>query len=422
MPVVVVGVNHKTASLELLERLTIPLERLPKALHQLGNYEHILEGVVVSTCNRTEVYCVTSKFHGGVGDMRNFLGEFCHLAPEDFADALYTYHDDAAIRHLFRVAAGLDSMILGESEIQGQLRRSFGAALEEGLAQQVLGAAFRSALRVGKRARTETSISRNPVSFSTAAVDLARREVGDVAGKAVTIVGSGEMARLAGQAFAAAGAGRLTVVNRTQERAHELAAALGATPRTFDELEKVVGQSDIVVSSTTAVEPVVHPDVVSAALAARGGHSPLVAIDMAMPRDFDARVADLPGVVLRDISDMRDIVELSMGSRLAEMQAVDRIIAAELERFLEWERSGDAGPTASALVQKAEAIRSAEVKRLERASLTTEQQEAVERATKRIVAKLVHTPLTRAHELAGSKQGYVYLSAIRELFDLDDEP
>nr|MBA3430918.1 glutamyl-tRNA reductase [Actinomycetota bacterium] len=319
LPVVVVGLNHKTAPLELLEQLTIASDQLPKALHQLGNYEHVLEGAVLSTCNRTEVYCVTSKFHGGVQDMRNFLGEFCHVAPEDFADALYTYHDEAAVRHLFRVAAGLDSMVLGESEIQGQLRRSFSVALEEGLVQRVLGAAFRSALRVGKRARSETSISRNPVSFSAAAVDLARREGGELAGKKVAVVGAGEMARLAAQAFTAAGVEQLTVVNRSEDRARQLSATVSATTAAFEDLENVVAQSDILVTSTTAVEPVIGEEVVAAGLERRVAtglerrdqSSPLVAIDMAVPRDMDSRVGEIPGVVLRDINDMRNIVETS---------------------------------------------------------------------------------------------------------------
>lgn len=429
LPVVVVGLNHKTAPLELLEQLTIASDQLPKALHQLGNYEHVLEGAVLSTCNRTEVYCVTSKFHGGVQDMRNFLGEFCHVAPEDFADALYTYHDEAAVRHLFRVAAGLDSMVLGESEIQGQLRRSFSVALEEGLVQRVLGAAFRSALRVGKRARSETSISRNPVSFSAAAVDLARREGGELAGKKVAVVGAGEMARLAAQAFTAAGVEQLTVVNRSEDRARQLSATVSATTAAFEDLENVVAQSDILVTSTTAVEPVIGEEVVAAGLERRVAtglerrdqSSPLVAIDMAVPRDMDSRVGEIPGVVLRDINDMRNIVETSIGSRQDEIEAVDRIIGVELERFIEWERSGDAGLTASALVGRAEAIRRAEMESLRNASLTPTQHEAVEHATRRIVAKLVHTPLTRSRELAGSKQGYLYLSAMRELFDLDDE-
>ena len=175
MSLVVVGLNHKTAPIELLEKLAISEEMLPKALTQLGNYEHVLEGAILSTCNRIEVYAVVSKFHGGAQDVRNFLAEFCHLAPEDFVDRLYTYHDEGAVRHLFRVAAGIDSMVIGESEILGQVKRAFQRATDEGTIGPVLSKLFRQAVRAGKRARTETAIGRNPVSVSSAAVDLARR-------------------------------------------------------------------------------------------------------------------------------------------------------------------------------------------------------------------------------------------------------
>ena len=173
--VVVVGINHRTSPVGLLERLSISEEELPKALHQLMGYEHVLEGVVLSTCNRVEVCAVVSRFHGGAQDLRNFLTDFCHVAPEDFSDHLYTFHDEGAVRHLFRVAAGLDSMVVGETEILGQVRHAFQVAQHHDAVGRVLGQAFRRALSVGKRARSETAISRNPASFSSAAVELARR-------------------------------------------------------------------------------------------------------------------------------------------------------------------------------------------------------------------------------------------------------
>src|SRR5918912_1503395 len=221
MSILVVGLNHRTAPVGLLERLSISEEMLPKALHQLSTYDHVLEGVVLSTCNRVEVYAAVSRFHGGAQDLRNLLAEFCHVAPEDFADHLYTYHEDGAVAHLFRVVAGIDSMVVGESEILGQVRRAYQGAVDHGTVQRTLGRAFRQALHVGKRARTETAIARNAVSISSAAVDLARRAFSNrsLSNKRVIIVGAGKMGGLAMRALARAGARDVTIVNRTGERA-----------------------------------------------------------------------------------------------------------------------------------------------------------------------------------------------------------
>ena len=423
MPVVVVGLNHNSAPVDLLERLAVHEEELPKALHQLMTYEHVLEGVVLSTCNRIEVYAVVSKFHGGAQDLRNFLAEFRHVAPEDFSDRLYTYHDDGALRHLFRVAAGIDSMIVGESEILGQVRRAFAAAQEEGATQRVLGSAFRKALRAGKRARTETAIGRNPVSISSAAVELARKTFdGDtLAGKKVAIVGAGKMGRLAAQALAAAGASDVTVVNRTEERAQELADAFGATPVPMEALPAVLERSDIVITSTTAPETIVDPQMVANAVATRPPDKALFFVDIAVPRDIDPAVGDIAGVVLRDIDDLRGVVDASIGSRLSEISKVEEVIGQEVSSFLDWQRSSEIAPTIAELVARAEDIRVRELARLRDVGLTPEQMTEVDRLTKRMVARLMHPALEKAKELASSKQGHTYLTALRELFELDDE-
>ena len=423
MSVVVVGLNHNSAPVDLLERLAIPEDDLPKALHQLLNYEHILEGLVLSTCNRIEVYAVVSKFHGGAQDLRNFLAEFRHVAPEDFTDRLYTYHDDAAIRHLFRVAAGIDSMIVGESEILGQVRRAFAAATDEGATQRVLGSAFRKALRAGKRSRTETTIGRNPVSISSAAVDLARKafENSTLAGKRVAIVGAGKMGRLAAQALATAGAADVTVVNRSQERAQELADMFGATPLPIEELGNVLVRSDIVITSTTAPETIIDRSLMEQVVGRRPAGSTLFIVDIAVPRDVEASVKDVAGVVLRDIDDLRGVVDANIGSRLSEISKVEEIIADEVSSFINWQKSSEIAPTISELVAWAEKIRLQELGRMESAGMTPAQLDAADRLTKRVVAKLLHPALEKAKELASSKQGHTYLTAIRELFELDDE-
>ena len=425
MSIVVVGLNHKTAPVDVLERLSIADERLPKALHQLSTYEHVLEGAILSTCNRIEAYAVVSKFHGGAQDLRNFFAEFCHIAPEDFADQLYTYHDEGALRHLFRVAAGIDSMVVGESEILGQVRRAYQRAADEGMIHRVLGAAFRQTLRVGKRARTETSIGHNPVSVSSAAVELARRAWpdGSLDGKKVAIVGAGKMGRLAAQALKASGAGDVTVVNRSEERGRDLAETFGAVSRSFGDLVPVLAESDIVICSTTSPQTVIDRPLLEGARQGAGGR-PLFVVDIAVPRDVDPAVADLPGVVLRDIDDLRGVVEGAVGARMGEVGRVEELIAEELDRFSQWQRSTEIAPTAAALVEKADGIRAAEMERIagHLAAMTPEQRDAVDHLSRRMVAKLLHAPLKSARDLAGSKQGQLYLTALQELFGLSDEP
>jgi glutamyl-tRNA reductase len=421
--IVVVGVNHKSAPVDLLERLAISEEMLPKALHQLSTYEHVLEGAILSTCNRIETHAVVSKFHGGAQDLRNFLAEFCHVAPEEFTDRLYTYHDEAAVSHLFKVAAGIDSMVVGESEILGQVRRAFAGASAEGTVQRTLSHVFRQALRVGKRSRTETAISRNPVSISSAAVELARSAfpAGSLEGLSVLVVGAGKMGRLAMQALQSAGTSTVTLVNRSEERALQAAGEFGVLRRPFDELGAAIADADIVISSTTSPEALIGRSMIERAVASR--ENPLFIVDIAVPRDVDPEVRHLEKVILRDIDDLRGVVESGVGSRLGEVSKVEDIVAQELQRFVDWQRSSEIGPTLAALVEKAETVRQAELERIapRLEALSDDQRAAVEEATRRAVAKLLHAPMTKAREMAGSKEGHSYVGALRELFELDDD-
>lgn len=421
---VVVGLNHKTAPISLLERLAINEERLPKALHQLATAEHVVEGAILSTCNRIEVYAVVSKYHAGAQDIRNFLAEFCHVELDDFVDHLYTYHDESAVRHLFRVGAGIDSMVVGESEILGQVRRSYLKADEEGLISRILGAAFRQALRVGKKVRTETEIGRNPVSVSSAAVDLARRAfpATGLKGKKVAIVGAGKMGRLAARALADAGATELTVVNRTAEKAENLAEIFDATAVPFELLEETIADSDILICSTTAPETIVEAASLERAIGPRGEDRPLFIVDIAVPRDVDPAAAEITGVVLRDIDDLKGVVEANLGSRLDEVTKVEDLIADEVDHFVKWERSTEYAPTAASLVSKMDGLRKAELDRIaaQIESMTPEQRDAIDHMTRRLISKMLHTPLAKSRNAASSKQGYLYLTTLRELFELDD--
>jgi glutamyl-tRNA reductase len=425
MPIVLVGLNHRTAPIPLLERLAVGEEILPKALHQLSTFEHVLEGAILSTCNRVEVYALVSKFHGGAQDLRNFMSEFCHVAPEDFADHLYTYHDEAAVRHLFRVSCGIDSMVVGETEILGQVRRAYQVAQEERTVQRVLGGAFRQALSAGKRARTETEIARNPVSISSAAVELAKRafEGKTLEGMKVVIVGAGKMGRLAAQALAQWGATDVTVVNRSEAKGQALAASFNAVSRRFDELQEAIAAADIVLSSTTAPGTVIERPMVERALSSRVGR-PLFIVDIAVPRDVEPSVGDLDEVILRDIDDLKGVVESNRESRLGEVSKVEAIISEDLGKFDAWQHSTEIAPAIGALVERADVLRREEIEKLQRhlATMTPEQRDAVDHLTRRLVAKLLHDPITKARELSASAQGRSYLSALRELFELDDEP
>jgi glutamyl-tRNA reductase len=425
MPIVLVGLNHRTAPISLLERLAVGEEDLPKALHQLSTFEHVLEGAILSTCNRVEIYALVSKFHGGAQDLRNFMSEFCHVAPEDFADHLYTYHDEAAVRHLFRVSCGIDSMVVGETEILGQVRRAYQVAQEEGTVQRVLGGAFRQALSAGKRARTETEIARNPVSISSAAVELANRAFAGqtLEGMKVVIVGAGKMGRLAAQALVQWGATDVTVVNRSEAKAQALAASFNAVSRRFDELPAAIAAADIVLSSTTAPAIVIDRPMVERALSSRVGR-PLFIVDIAVPRDVEPSVGDLDEVILRDIDDLKGVVESNRESRLGEVSRVEAIISEDLGKFDAWQHSTEIAPAIGALVERADALRREEIEKLQRhlATMTPEQRDAVDHLTRRLVAKLLHDPITKARELSASTQGHTYLSALRELFELDDEP
>ena len=424
MSLVVVGLNHKTAPVALLEKLSVADQDLPKALHQLGTYEHVLEGAILSTCNRTEVYAVVSKFHGGAQDVRNFLAEYCHLAPEDFVDHLYTYHDESAVRHLFRVAAGVDSMVVGESEILGQVRRSFQFASIEGLTDKRLNYALRQAMRVGKRVRSETAIGKHPVSISSAAVELARQAFpkGSLKGKSVVVLGAGKMGRQATKALVDAGAAQVTVVNRSEDRARAAVDEFGVESRSFRELSEAIKDADIVISSTTAPGTVIDASVVAPALDGDRDR-PLFVVDIAVPRDVEPSISDLPGVILRDIDDLKQTVDKNMGDRLAELPKVDTIVGDEVDHYLSWERASEIEPAVAMLVKRAEEIRTEQVERMrdKMGGLTDEQRDQIDQLTRRIVAKLLHAPVTQAKELTASKQGHVYLAALRELFELDDD-
>ena len=421
MSVVVVGLSHRTVRLDLLERMAVGEARLAKALADLMRREFVSEGVVLSTCHRVEVYVVAERFHGAAQDVRNFLSELAFVPPEEFSDHLYTYVDEAAAAHLFAVAAGLDSLVPGESQILGQVRDAWERARAEGAAASRLSALFRRAVEVGKRARTETAIGRGITSVAHAAVAMAADRLGTLAGRRIVVLGAGEMGKGTASALAAAGAGggELVVVNRTSERAKAVAQRVGGRGVPLEELPDVLAEADVLLSSTGAPGVVVEEADLARAIVART-ERPLLVVDLGMPRNVDPAVGELPGVTLLDLDDLRAFADAGIDARRGEVARVRAVIAEELTRYTADLAAREVAPTVTALRAHADALREQELERHRHrlGALDPRQQEAVEALTRRIVAKLLHEPTVRLKDAAGSPRGERLAGALRELFDL----
>jgi glutamyl-tRNA reductase len=414
--VVVIGLNHRTVPLELLERTTVSADGLAKALHDLMSRPNVNEAVLLSTCNRTEVYAVAERFHGAFQDIRDFLCDVARMAPEDLQPHLYSQHDAAAAAHLFSVAAGLESAVLGESEILGQVRSAWATAQAEGAARSSLNLLFRHAVQVGKRARTETAIGRSTASVSHAAVEMVEERFGPLEDAKVLVVGAGEMGEGIVAALAGAGVGQVTVVNRTHERARELATRLSGRAVPFAALPDALADADVLLTSTGAGSVVIEADVVERAKAGR----PLLVVDVAVPRDVDAAVADLPGVTLLDLDDLRDWAARGIAERAAEAARVRLIVAEEVVNHGEVVVARQAAPLVAQLHERAEAVRTNELARYRGRldELDEREREAVDALTRAIVAKLLHDPTMSLKRDAGTPRGERNAAAVRDLFDL----
>ena len=422
MSVVVVGLNHRTVPLDLLERMTVSESRLPKALGDLCSRDEIGEAVLLSTCNRTEVYAVVERFHPAYQDIRNFLSEMAYLPPEAFRDHLYTHYDDEAVAHLFGVSAGLDSAVLGESEILGQVKSAWELAKAEEAAGPSLNMLFRHALEVGKRARTETAIARHITSVAQAAVAMATDRLGTLAGRRILVLGAGDMGRGVVASLADAhptDPPELLVANRTWAKARELADSVGGRAVHVDDVPSVLAEVDVLLTSTGASSIMFEQADFAPMLSQRDGR-PLLIVDIAVPRDIDVAVGDLDGVTLLDMDDLRVFAEAGVQERRREVVAVDRIVADELDRFLTVSTAREVAPLVTAVRDKAEDIRVAELER-HRArldGLDEREREAVEALTRGILAKLLHEPTVRLKDAAGTPRGERLAESLRTLFDL----
>jgi glutamyl-tRNA reductase len=417
MSILVIGVNHRSGPLSLLERVTLAPEVVPKAVAGLAARDNVREVAVLSTCNRTEVYAVTEKFHGAYADIRDFLCDLGGLPPDELHPYLFTQHDEAAVAHLFEVAAGLDSAVVGESEILGQVRQAWEIAQGEGAARTTLNLLFRHALNVGKRARTETGIGRGTASVSHAAVEMAVERLGSLDGRRVLVVGAGAMGEGIAVALHRSGAGEILVANRTPERGSDLAERVGGVAVGFDRLAEAIGVADLVLTCTGSGVPVLTPEFLSLA---RSPSRPLLIVDIAVPRDVDAAVAELSNVTVLDLDVLRDWADRGRSHRLGEVDNVRTIVRDEVDRFEAEATALQAAPLVAAMRDRADSIRLAELARYASrlGALDDAQRDAVEGLTRSIVAKLLHDPSVRLKQQAGTPQGERNAAAVADLFDL----
>jgi glutamyl-tRNA reductase len=420
MSLVVVGLNHRTVPVGLLERMAVAPESLPKALQALAGAEHLSEAVLLSTCNRTEIYAKATLFHPAMQEVRDFLADSSGVDPDEFADLLYTYHDDAAVAHLFGVAAGLDSMIIGEGEILGQVREAWSAAEREGASGPALSRTFRHAVQVGKRARTETAISRHAVSVSSAAVTLATTRLGSLHDRRVLVLGAGSMGEGMALALAGAGVEEIVVANRTTAKAEELAARVRGRAIPLDEIPDALVACDVLLASTGAQDLLMERSAIESVMQARDGRALLV-VDIGVPRNVDPGAGEVFGVTLLDIDDLRAFGEQSLAQRRQEIGHVREIIADELDRHRMERTVREVAPVVAALRAHVDDLRELEIER-HRAKLDAldpAASEAVEQLTRSIVNKVLHEPTVRVKDAAGSARGEVYADALVQLFGLD---
>jgi glutamyl-tRNA reductase len=424
-----IGVSHKTAPLALRERLALPAGRAASVLRELTAHDSIHEAVAISTCNRTELYLVAADPVEAENATLAILSRQAEIRPTELIGAIYSLRGEEAVRHLFSVAAGLDSMIVGEAEVQGQVKRAYEVALSEGTSGPISNRLFRDALATGKRVRTETAVSRSQASVSSVAVELAAGAVGDLSKRRVLVIGAGENGELTAQALHRRGVHTVFVANRRYDRAIGLAQRFAGTAVRFDDLPTELGRADIVVSCTSSPHQIFGREELEVVLEERG-RRPLVLIDIAVPRDIEPSVRDLcSGITLFDMDDLQREVDRNLSVRDAEAAKASALVEVEAGRFDRWLETLDVVPAISALRERGEQVIEQVLRensgRWE--SLSDADRERIGAMARAIVARLLHEPTLRLKGTVGQEDSYRYVHALRELFGLEldaalDEP
>jgi glutamyl-tRNA reductase len=423
MGIIVVGLSHKTAPIEVREKLNFPESTLPDALRKLMAYEGIRESLIVSTCNRVEIYASVQESAKGIDRIKQFISDFHGLSREALEQSLYVYPDSQGVRHTFRVASSLDSMVLGEAQILGQLKDAFDIALKTKTTSTILNKLIKKAISVAKRIRTETKLAEGAVSISSAAVELAKKIFGELEGKNVMLLGAGEMAELAAQHLLGNGVKNIMVANRTFERAEELAKDFKGDAIRFEHFPDALMMVDILICATGAPNYVVNRDMVSRALKERR-HKPIFMIDISNPRNIDPEVDKVDNVYLYDIDDLQSKVDVNTEGRAREAGKAEEIVMQEVETYLAWERALDAVPTIVDLREKVEDVRKRELEKTIASwdGITEDEKRAVEAMSQAIVNKLLHAPLVVLKQAASaSDTGDNTIAVARKLFNLDKE-
>ena len=414
------GISHKTAPLELRERLALTEGRAAGVLSDLRSSEQVSEAAAISTCNRTELYLVVSDPVEAENVALTALSRQAGIRPTELVESLDSHRGIEAARHLFRVAAGLESMIVGEAEIQGQVKRAYELALVEGATGAILNRLFRGALAAGKRVRTETGIGEGATSVPSAAVELATRTLGSLADRRVLLIGAGETAELTARALSTRGVDAVFVANRRYDRAIGLAQRFGGSAVRFEELPAQLERADIVVSSTNSPHHIVEREELELVSAVRDGR-PLLLIDLAVPRDFDPDCREVRGVIVRDVDDVQSIADRNASGREVESRRAEVIVAAELGRFEGWLGSLEVLPTVAALREQAdEIVRRVLAENANRFSdLSDADRKRVEAMTRAVASRILHEPTLRIKRAAEEADAYGQVAALRELFGLD---
>lgn len=422
MPLVCLGLSHNTAPVGVRERHAFPASRMAEALVALRDYEAVVEAVMLSTCGRLEIYAELEDYESGVEQIRSFLHNFRHGDVSDMSSYMYTLLGSQAIDHLFRVATGLDSMLIGEAEVLGQVKDAYIQAQKARSLGKTLHALFRAALNAGKAARSQTRIGDDSVSVASAAIDLAKQHLGSLAGASVLVIGAGKMGATAAKRLTFEGAADIVVVNRSFHRARDVVEHLGIGRAVeMPGLTDALKGADIVITSTGASHFILGPGNVGEAMLHRPSR-PLFLVDIAVPRDVDPEVTRIPGVELADIDALKGVVETILEHRRNEIPLVEEIIGEHAERFARWHQSRVAIPVVASLVQKAEAVREAEIERLfaRCPELSERERMLITGASLTIISKLLHTVVTKIRERAASDRAEALALArtLDELFDL----
>ena len=420
MSVLVVGISHNSAPVSLLERVALDEDGVQKLIADAASCEHVTEATVIATCNRLEIYTEVERFHGSIEQISRLLVERAGESTEGMLPHLYVHYDDGAISHLFQVAAGLDSMAVGEGQILGQTREALRRGQELGTVGPALNLLFQQALRVGKRTRAETGIDQVAPTLVTAALDETAKAAGPVEGKYVVVVGAGAMAGLATATVSRLGAGHVAVVNRSHDRAERLASQYAGHAVPLEGLGEQISRADIVISCTGSAGTLIDRDLVASARAEVGSR-PVALIDLALPHDIAPDVADLPGVTLVGLAELAEL--LHGGPTGREVQEVRRILGEEVTAFLAARRQANVTPTVVALRSMATAVVDAEMTRLESRlpELDEITRNEIRHTVRRVADKLLHEPTVRVKELANEQGAVSYAAALAELFALDPE-